>query len=305
MRRLKVIDLVTGGQPISNEDGSIWIVFNGEIYNYPELRRDLEHRGHKFSTHTDTETIVHAYEEYGENCVAKLNGMFAFAIWDDRRKKLFLARDRIGVKPLYYFCDGHRFIFGSELKAILQCKDIPKTIDHQALDAFLTFEYIPAPLSIFARSKSCRWPCAYPRWRRSLDAAVLGPPLSQGESRRGRAWRGALRPAERRVRMRLISDVPLGAFLSGGIDSSALVALMSELMDRPVKTFSIGFDDPSYNELEHARTVAKHFGTDHEELTIRPDAVNLVSDLIRHLDEPLADVSIFQPIWFRSSRGNM
>ena len=294
MRRLKVIDLVTGGQPISNEDGSIWIVFNGEIYNYPELRRELEQKGHKFSTHTDTETIVHAYEEYGENCVSKLNGMFAFAIWDDSRKKLFLARDRIGVKPLYYFFDGHRLIFGSELKAILQCKDIPKNIDHQALDAFLTFEYVPAPLSIFAEIK--KLPAGHVltfergkvSTRQYWDLRFYS--ARAGEDELGETLYGLLKDA---VRMRLISDVPLGAFLSGGIDSSTLVALMSELMDRPVKTFSIGFDDLSYNELEYARTVAKYFGTDHEELTIRPDAVNLVSDLIKHLDEPLADVSIF------------
>jgi asparagine synthase (glutamine-hydrolysing) len=294
MRRLNVIDLVTGHQPISNEDGSIWIVFNGEIYNYPELRRDLEEKGHKFSTHTDTETIVHAYEEYGENCVAKLNGMFAFAIWDGGNDKLFLARDRLGVKPLYYFFDGRRLVFGSELKAILQCRDIPREIDRRALDAFLTFEYIPAPLSIFAQIQ--KLPAGH----------VLT--LEGGEITTRQYWDlqyGRVKADEQEltealykllkdsVRMRLISDVPLGAFLSGGIDSSALVCLMSELMDRPVKTFSIGFDDPSYNELEHARTVARHFGTDHHELTIRPDVVNLVSGLIRHLDEPLADVSIF------------
>jgi asparagine synthase (glutamine-hydrolysing) len=294
MRRLNVIDLVTGHQPISNEDGSIWIVFNGEIYNYPELRRDLERKGHKFSTHTDTETIVHAYEEYGENCVTKLNGMFAFAIWDGRCEKLFLARDRIGVKPLYYFFNNRYLAFGSELKAILECRHVPRAIDRQALDAFLTFEYIPAPLSIFSEVKkllpghllvlqngkvSTRqyWDLQFNR------LAGDEPELSQ-------ALYDLLKDA---VRMRLISDVPLGAFLSGGIDSSSIVCLMSEVMDRPVKTFSIGFDDPSYNELQYARTVAKHFGTDHHELTIQPDIINLVSDLIRHLDEPLADVSIF------------
>jgi asparagine synthase (glutamine-hydrolysing) len=294
MRRLKVIDLVTGRQPISNEDGSIWIIFNGEIYNYPELRRQLEEKGHTFSTHTDTETIVHAYEEYGENCVANLNGMFAFAIWDGRIEKLFLARDRIGVKPLYYFVDDECLVFGSELKAILECRHVPRTIDRQALDAFLTFEYIPAPLSIFSEVKkllpghllilqngkvSTRqyWDLQYNR-------------LAGDEQELSQALYDLLKDA---VRMRLISDVPLGAFLSGGIDSSSLVCLMTELMDRPVKTFSIGFDDPSYNELEYARTVAKYFGTDHHELTIQPDIVNLVSDLIKYLDEPLADVSIF------------
>jgi asparagine synthase (glutamine-hydrolysing) len=294
MRRLKVIDLVTGRQPISNEDGSIWIVFNGEIYNYRELRRELDQRGHTFFTQTDTEAIVHAYEEYGEKCVTKLNGMFAFAIWDDCRKKLFLARDRLGVKPLYYFYDGYRFIFGSELKAILQSKDIPKSIDREALDAFLTFEYIPAPLSIFSDIK--KLPAGHVL---TLEGGeILTQRYWELQSRKLQANEHELSDAlgellKDAVRMRLISDVPLGAFLSGGIDSSTLVALMSELMDRPVKTFSVGFDDPSYNELEHARTVARHFGTDHAELTIQPDAVMLVSDLIKQLDEPLADVSIF------------
>src|SRR5215510_2473742 len=240
MRRLNVIDLVTGHQPISNEDGSVWIVFNGEIYNYPELRRKLEEKGHTFSTHTDTETIVHAYEEYGENCVTKLNGMFAFAIWDGRHEKLFLARDRIGVKPLYYFFNNCYLAFGSELKAILECRHVPRAIDRQALDAFLTFEYIPAPLSIFSEVKkllpghllvlqngkvSTRqyWDLQFNR------LAGDEPGLSQ-------ALYDLLKDA---VRMRLISDVPLGAFLSGGIDSSSIVGLMSELMYRPVKTFSI------------------------------------------------------------------
>ena len=294
MRRLKVIDLITGHQPISNEDGSIWIVFNGEIYNYPEIRRDLEQKGHKFATHTDTETIVHAYEEYGEDCVAKLNGMFAFAIWDGRNQKLVLARDRIGVKPLYYLFDGHHLVFGSELKAILQCQDVPKSIDSEALDAFLTFEYIPAPLSIFSAVKKLAAGHVLILERGEISTRQYWDlrfcKLKGDEKELGEALCDLLKDA---VRMRLISDVPLGAFLSGGIDSSSIVALMSEIMDRPVKTFSIGFDDPSYNELEHARTVAKHFATDHHELTIQPDVVNLVSDLIRHLDGPLADVSIF------------
>jgi asparagine synthase (glutamine-hydrolysing) len=294
MRRLKVIDLVTGHQPISNEDGSIWIVFNGEIYNYPELRRQLEQKGHSFSTNTDTEAIVHAYEEYGENCVAKLNGMFAFAIWDGRTEKLLLARDRIGVKPLYYFIDDQFLVFGSELKAILECRHVPRTVDREALDAFLTFEYVPAPLSIFSKVKKLPAGHVLTLERGEMSTRQYWDlrfcKLKADERELSEALYDLLKDA---VRIRLISDVPLGAFLSGGIDSSSLVALMSELMDRPVKTFSIGFDDPSYNELEHARTVAKHFATDHHELTIQPDVVNLVSDLIRHLDEPLADVSIF------------
>jgi asparagine synthase (glutamine-hydrolysing) len=294
MRRLKVIDLITGHQPISNEDGSIWIVFNGEIYNYPEIRGDLEQKGHKFATHTDTETIVHAYEEYGDDCVAKLNGMFAFAIWDGRSEKLLLARDRIGVKPLYYYFDGNRLVFGSELKAILQCHDIPRSVDSEALDAFLTFEYIPAPLSIFSAVKKLAAGHVLILQRGEISTRqywdLRFSKVKGSETELGEALYELLKDA---VRARLISDVPLGAFLSGGVDSSSIVALMSEIMDRPVKTFSIGFDDPSYNELEHARTVAKYFRTDHHELTIQPDVVNLVSDLIRHLDEPLADVSIF------------
>jgi asparagine synthase (glutamine-hydrolysing) len=294
MRRLKVIDLATGHQPISNEDGSMWIVFNGEIYNYRELRKELEQKGHTFATQTDTETILHGYEEYGADCIAKLNGMFAFAIWDSARQTLLLARDRLGVKPLYYYLDHDCLVFGSELKALLQCRHVPKLIDPEALDAYLTFEYIPAPLSIFAGVK--KLPAGHFLTFRDGAASARQywelrcRPLHASEEELSRALYDLLKDA---VRLRLVSDVPLGAFLSGGIDSSSIVALMSELMDRPVKTFSIGFDDPSYNELEYAGAVAKQFGTEHYELTIRPDVVNWVSDLVHHLDEPLADVSIF------------
>jgi asparagine synthase (glutamine-hydrolysing) len=294
MRRLNVIDLMTGHQPISNEDKRIWIVFNGEIYNYPELRSELEKRGHRFSTRSDTETIVHAYEEYGEDCVNKFNGMFAFALWDRTNQRLVLARDRLGVKPLYYFLNDRCLVFGSELKAILEYREIPRNIDFEALNTFLTFEYIPAPLSIFKDVKKL------------LPGHLLI--LQDGEVSIRRYWDLHFSPLQGSekdyaatlydllkdsVRMRLVSDVPLGAFLSGGIDSSTIVCLMSETMDRPVKTFSIGFDDPSYNELRYARMVARHFGTDHHELTLKPDIVNLVRDLIERLDEPLSDVSIF------------
>jgi asparagine synthase (glutamine-hydrolysing) len=294
MRRLNVIDLVTGHQPISNEDGSIWIVFNGEIYNYPELRKELVAKGHKFSTNTDTETIIHAYEELGADCVRKLNGMFAFAIWDGRDRKLVLARDRLGVKPLYYFLDDRGLVFGSELKAILAYRGIPRTIDLEALDSFLTFEYIPAPLSIFQGIKklSPGHTLVLQDGKASLHRYwdLQFKRISGHEEELGQALYELLKDA---VRMRLLSDVPLGAFLSGGIDSSTIVCMMSQLMDCPVKTFSIGFDDPSYNELQYARAIAQHFGTDHHELTIRPDIVNLVESLVKYLDEPLADVSIF------------
>lgn len=294
MRRLSIIDLITGHQPISNEDGRIWIVFNGEIYNYPELRKELEQKRHTFATNTDTEAIVHAYEEYGVECVQRLNGMFAFAIWDSRERRLVLARDRLGVKPLYYFCDDQCLVFGSELKAILAHREIPRGIDLEALDTFLTFEYIPAPLSIFRGIK--KLPPGHMLILQDGKASIhqyweLRYTRVRGdETELGQALADLVKDA---VRMRLISDVPLGALLSGGIDSSTIVCLMSELMDRPVKTFSIGFDDPSYNELPYARAVARHFGTDHYELTIRPDIVDLVEDLVRYMDEPLADVSIF------------
>jgi asparagine synthase (glutamine-hydrolysing) len=294
MRRLKVIDLATGHQPISNEDGRLWIIFNGEIYNFPELRKELEKKGHKFSTNTDTEAIIHAYEEYGEDCVTKLNGMFAFAIWDRCDRKMVLARDRLGVKPLYYYLDGHCLVFGSELKAILAYREIPRAIDLEALDSFLTFEYIPAPLSIFRGIKKL-----LPGHTLTLQDGKVSTRrywnlrfnrMEGREENLGEALYSLLKDA---VRIRLISDVPLGAFLSGGIDSSTVVCMMSEVMSEPVKTFSIGFDDPSYNELRYARLVAQHFGTDHHELVIQPNVVDLVESLVSYLDEPLADVSIF------------
>lgn len=294
MRRLSIIDLSTGHQPISNEDGTVWIVFNGEIYNHLTLREELQDKGHKFSTNTDTEAIVHAYEEYGEDCVSRLRGMFAFAIWDRSKKKLFIGRDRLGIKPLYYYVDDKRFIFGSELKVILQYPEVPKDLDFEALDNFLTFEYIPAPLTIFKGVKKLP------------QAHTLS--IEKGQISINEYWKLHFKEIRRTeeevcdelysilkeaVKMRLMSDVPLGAFLSGGIDSSTVVGLMSEVMDRPVKTFSIGFDDPSYNELHYARVVAKHFGTDHTELVIKPDIVDWVDRLIKYLDEPFGDFSIF------------
>lgn len=294
MRRLSIIDLSTGKQPIANEDGKIWIVFNGEIYNHQDLRKELELRGHRFKTRTDTEAILHAYEEYGEKCVQKLNGMFAFAIWDQHRSQLFLARDRVGIKPLYYFFDKNRFVFGSEIKSILQAGDIPKRIDLQALDNFLTLEYIPAPLSIFQDIRKLApghtlifrnndiWIRNY--W--DVELKSNGAQLSELKS----SLRDLLQDA---VKIRLMSDVPLGAFLSGGIDSSTIVALMARVMDQPVKTFSIGFEDSTYNELEFARLIAKTFKTDHHEFIIKPDAVELSDTLLKFLDEPFGDFSIF------------
>jgi len=294
MRRLSIIDLNTGKQPISNEDDTVWIVFNGEIYNHLELRRDLIAHGHKFKTMTDTEAILHAYEEYGEDCASKLNGMFAFAIYDLRANKLFIARDRIGIKPLYYYYDHNKLIFGSELKAILKADEIPKRIDLQALDNFLTFEYIPAPLSILQDVKkllpghsltlSNNGLKIKKYWE--LNFSLNG--MVEGEIKQN--IRELLADS---VKIRLMSDVPLGAFLSGGIDSSSIVALMSQVMEQPVKTFSIGFEDSTYNELNYARLIAKTFNTEHHEFIIKPNAVELTENLIHFLDEPFGDFSIF------------
>ncbi len=294
MRRLSIIDLSTGKQPISNEDGSIWIVFNGEIYNHKTVRTELETLGHRFKTQTDTEAIVHAYEEYGDSCVQRLNGMFAFAIWDNRNHTLFLARDRLGIKPLYYLFDKNQLIFGSEIKSILQAGDIPKRIDLQALDHFLTFEYIPAPLSIFQDIK--KLPPGHTLklknneiWVRSYwDVELKSNGASPTELKQN--LRELLQDA---VKIRLMSDVPLGAFLSGGIDSSTIVALMAQVMDEPVKTFSIGFEDSTYNELQYARLIAEKFKTEHHEFIIKPDAVELADNLVKFLDEPFGDFSIF------------
>ncbi|MCA9732870.1 MAG: asparagine synthase (glutamine-hydrolyzing) [Deferribacteres bacterium] len=294
MRRLSIIDLSTGKQPIPNEDKSIWIVFNGEIYNFPELRKELEAKGHKFRTKTDTETIVHAYEEWGTLCPTKLNGMFAFAIWDNRRKQLFLARDRLGIKPLYYYADRDRLVFGSELKSLLEIPEVPREVDEKALDLFLTYEYIPAPYSILKGVK--KLPQGHilvakdgkvevqQYWEVKYNESEKSQPELEEE------FIELMRDA---VKIRMIADVPLGAFLSGGIDSSTIVALMSQVADRKVKTFSIGFENQSYNELEYAREIAKHFGTDHQEFIIQPDILDLTDKLIHHLDEPLGDFSIF------------
>ncbi|NOZ61614.1 MAG: asparagine synthase (glutamine-hydrolyzing) [Calditrichaeota bacterium] len=294
MRRLSIIDLATGKQPISNETGDVWIVFNGEIYNHQELRKELIARGHRFATKADTESIIHAYEEYGERCVEKLNGMFAFAIWDEKKKSLFVARDRIGIKPLYYFFDKKRFIFGSEIKSILQAGEVPRRIDLQALDNFLTFEYIPAPLSVFqdirklppGQTLTLKENEIYLRsyWNLQMGQDEFDPQRTQEK---------LVEVLQDAVKIRLMSDVPLGAFLSGGIDSSTIVALMAQVMNQPVKSFSIGFEDQTYNELNYARLIAQKYQTEHFESIIRPNALELMESLIHFLDEPFGDFSIF------------
>lgn len=291
--RLSIIDLATGHQPLSNEDGTIWVVFNGEIYNFGELRQRLEGLHHRFGTQSDTEVIVHAYEEYGERCVDHLRGMFAFAIWDGRDRSLFLARDRMGKKPLYYYQDTKKFLFASEPKGILQGLEVPAGPDFTAIHHYLTYGYVPSPLSAF-------------RGIRKLPPAHFLL-LRAGTVRVERYWRLQYRPRltvteqevceellshlRKAVRLRLISDVPLGAFLSGGIDSSTVVALMSEYSSGPVKTFSIGFEEEAYNELPYARLVAQRYGTDHHEFIVKPDALAILPELVWHYNEPYADSS--------------
>ncbi len=295
MRRLSIIDLSTGHQPIHNEDQSIWVVFNGEIYNFPELRPDLEARGHRFYTNSDTEVIVHLYEEYGVECVKKLRGMFALAVWDQRKEKLLLARDRFGKKPLYYGMDGTRLLFGSEIKAILASAPLLTEIDPQGLLGFFHFGYIPDPDTSFRRIKKLppghllEFAEGRVRIQKYWDLPPYGTYEPQSEE-------ACLEELEQRmaeaVRVRLISDVPLGALLSGGVDSSIVVALMARHSSRPVKTFSIGFPNADFNESEHARAVAQQFGTEHHELYVEPNIEETVHLLTGSLEEPFGDSSM-------------
>ncbi len=294
IQRLRVVDLVTGDQPIRNEDGSVVVVLNGEIYNFRELREDLVRRGHIFATQGDTEVIVHLYEEYGPGCVRRLHGMFAFALWDERRRQLLVARDRVGKKPLFYaFRDG-ALSFASELRALMEDREIPRDLDFAALDCYLAYGYVPAPLSVFRAVRKLPpahtlvlregrveldryWRLDYARKLSVSDPRELHEPI-----------RDAICAATRR---RLVADVPLGAFLSGGIDSSAVVAAMSEVGEGRVRTFSIGFEHAGFDELPHARRVAQQFGTDHHEFVVRPDAISLAPKIVRHYGEPFADAS--------------
>jgi asparagine synthase (glutamine-hydrolyzing) len=296
MRRLSIIDLKTGHQPIANEDQSIWTVFNGEIYNYPGLRRDLVARGHRFTTQTDTETIVHLYEDEGPAAVSRLRGMFAIALWDARRRRLLLARDRFGKKPLYYAVLPHGLYFASELKCF-RGLDIPFDTDTEALRFYFQFGYIPDPASPFRAIRKLQpggW-LTYDSdgsltqdryWRLPAPATQPAPGASEA------GIRDRVREVfDESVRIRMIADVPLGAFLSGGIDSSSVVASMALQSPDPIKTFSIGFEEAEFNELPYAREVASQYHTDHHELIVRPDSVSLVSRLAHHFDEPFADSS--------------
>ncbi len=293
MRRLSIIDLSGGRQPVHNEDETVFTVFNGEIYNYRELRKELEGLGHKFYTHSDTEVIVHGYEQWGERCFEHLEGMFGIALWDTRTRTLLLARDRFGEKPLFYSADAKRIVFASELKSLLHVPGLRLDVDLDAVQSYVCFGYVPTPASIFQGIRKLT-PGHYLRWR-------------DGKATEHRYYRLDFEPKHRMseaeaeaelahrldvaVKTRLVSDVPFGAFLSGGLDSSVVVALMSRHLTQPVRTFSIGFREQAFNELPDARRVAAHLNTEHHELVVEPDAVDLLQKLVWYLDEPFADSS--------------
>src|SRR5690348_5621830 len=296
VRRLSIIDVAGGHQPITNEDGTIVVAFNGEIYNHRELRARLETQGHRFTTRSDTEVVVHLYEEYGDASVHLLQGMFAYALWDERRRRLVLARDRLGIKPLYYVQANGSFLFASEVKALLEHPDVAAGLDLNALDLYLSFRYVPGPQTLF-------------RGIKKLPPGHLLV-LEDGQVQVRRYWElvlGDYRPAvnldeaveefgallQETVRRHLISDVPVGMLLSGGLDSSAVAALMAANRPQPIATFTVGFDLPgSHNELAEARLVAKQLATDHHELVLTPDIAELLPGLIWQLDEPVADPAV-------------
>jgi asparagine synthase (glutamine-hydrolysing) len=294
IQRLAIIDLETGEQPIFNEDESIVVVQNGEIYNYRELRDELIGRGHQFKTHSDTEVIVHLYEELGDACVDRLRGMFAFAIWDRNERRLTLARDRLGKKPLFYSHDADTIWFGSEAKSILQDPSISRDVDLEAIDAFLQFQYVPHPRSAFAALRKLppahvlSWKDGQLRTRRYWHLSYEPDDAYADEAEVHERIRAELLEA---TRLRLRSDVPLGAFLSGGVDSSAVVAAMAMQTSEPVKTFAIGFDVEEWDETRYAREVAELYGTDHHEFRVEPHAMEVLPKLIWHYGEPFADQS--------------
>jgi asparagine synthase (glutamine-hydrolysing) len=308
-RRLRIIDLSPlGHQPMTNEDGSLWVSFNGEIYNYLELRPMLEERGHHFRSQTDTEVLLHLYEDEGEDFLKPLNGMFAVALWDARRRRLLLARDRFGKKPIYYYSDGRRLLFGSELKSLLADPEVPRELDPQALLAYLSLGYVPAPMTVFrgiSKLPPASWLSAevapeggrlHLRGPERFWSVHYRPDFSLTEEDCVVEIRRLLRDA---TRIRLFSDVPLGAFLSGGLDSSAVVAMMAEASSKPVETFSIGFDQASHDELEFAEQVARRFRTRHHTFRCHPDALAALPVLVHHFDEPFGDDSAI-PMYYVS-----
>jgi len=297
-RRLSIIDLSTGSQPIFNEDRTVVVVLNGEIYNFDSLRTQLLQRGHRFRTRSDTEVIVHLYEERGADCVRELHGMFAFLLWDERRGRFVAARDRIGKKPLYFTQQGVRLSLASEITALYQLPDLQWTLDPTAIDIYLTHSYIPSPRTILASVSKLP-----PAHRLVVEDGTLtidrywAPPNSITEASDAEVAQRLKDALEEAVRLRLVADVPLGCFLSGGVDSSVVVALMARLTSHPVRTFSIGFDRDEYTELPHARRIAELFKTDHREFVVRPDAAGILPDLVVHFGEPFGDASAL-PVWY-------
>ncbi len=292
-RRLSIIDLSTGQQPMSNARQDIWIVYNGEVYNFLELRTDLRNRGYAFQTTSDTEVIIHLYDEYGTDCVTHLRGMFAFAIWDARKQQLFLARDRVGQKPLFYTSQHDAFLFASEIKSLLQDPTVTRELNPEALFHYLTYQYIPPPATMFRNI--CKLPPAHTLlWKngetiltRYWDLSYV-PKVRMDEQELIEHLTHLIQES---VKLRMISDVPIGAFLSGGIDSSLVVALMSQYSGQPVKTFSIGFKEKEFNELPYARLIAQRYQTEHHEFIVEPNAVEVLPKLIWHFEEPFGDSS--------------
>jgi asparagine synthase (glutamine-hydrolysing) len=292
-RRLSIIDVEGGAQPMCNEDKTVWIVFNGEIYNFLQLRRDLKKLGHIFKTRSDTEVLIHLYEEKKEKLLDEINGMFAFAIWDEKEKKLFLARDRLGKKPLSYYMDSEKFVFASEIKAILQDEKIPRVLEKRALGYYFTYAYTPPPLTMFKKIYKLPAGCylIYKDGRVSIKKywdpkpEIVNKPERELEQEIFETLADA-------VRIRLISDVPIGGILSGGIDSSIVVSLMSLCSRERIKTFTINFEEEAFSEAKYARIIAEKFHTDHHELTVKPEAVKILEKLVWHYDEPFGDSSM-------------
>lgn len=295
-RRLSIIDISTGHQPMGNEDGAVQIVFNGEIYNFKGLRDELLARGHVFSTRSDTETIVHSYEEWGTACVERFNGMFAFAIWDARKQRLFLARDRFGKKPLYFRQTNDTLLFASEVKSLLSYPGVVANVDKAALWDYFAYRYVPAPATLFDGIRKLM-PGSWALWEtgRLMEQSYYRPPDREVREQGAVSADPAgefLKSLDRAVEMRMISDVPFGAFLSGGIDSSTVVGLMSRHSSMPIKTFSVGFAETAFSELAYAKAVATHFHTDHHELTVSADHIMThLPELVRFRDAPVAEPS--------------
>ena len=304
-RRLSIIDLSEKGkQPMSNEDGSIWVIYNGEIYNFKELREELEKKGHKFKSNTDTETIIHAYEEYGKDCLQKFNGMFSFCIYNSNKKELFLARDRLGKKPLYYYWNGKEFIFASELKSILATNFFKKELDYTSLDSFLSYNYIINPKTPFKNIYKLP-PAHYLIIKNNnLEINSYWDLRFKEENKSKKEYMSELISLlEDSVKIRQISDVPIGAFLSGGLDSSLIVSLMSRIHSEPIKTFTIGFENEKFDETKYAKIVAQHCNTDHTEFKVDVDCINVLPKIIWGFDEPYSDLSAI-PIYYLNEKAN-